>query len=265
MKLLIRVLLLVSFASFAGPNALADLADGLVAHYTFDGNVNDATGNGHNGTVYGGAGYSEGVVGSAIDMDGLDDYVRVSDAEDLRMQDSFSASIWFRAESVDVKWKLLHKLGLSSAINYSFASDPIDSVWYLSGHFEATSDADYYLKLEDEGVVKSNVWHHAAFTKNGDTFTMYLDGDVLDTRNHSFTEAVGAYDMLIGAGDYSGPATFNYFPGQLDELRIYDRALSSGEVGQLAVPEPATAISLMVGSFVVLCYRRVRKAYGVIG
>jgi len=263
MKLLIRVLLLVSFASFAGPNALADLTDGLVAHYTFDGNANDATGNGHNGTVYGGAGYSAGISGSAIDLDGIDDYVRVADATDLRMEDNFSATAWVNPASLE-QMVILNKAGgignpNSHAVNYAMYLDAGDA----GAHFENPSDADWTIR--SSGGVTSNTWQHVAFTKEGDSFTLYLNGTLADSASYSFTEASGTYDLSIGVflyGNY-GAGLVEFFEGQIDEVRIYDRALSSGEVGQLAVPEPATAVSLIVGSFIVVCYRRIGKVYGL--
>lgn len=56
-------------------NAVAGLDDGLVAYYPFDGNANDESGHGNDGTEYGALTYSTGVVGQAVSFDGIDDYV----------------------------------------------------------------------------------------------------------------------------------------------------------------------------------------------
>ena len=53
----------------------ADLNDGLVAYFPFNGNANDESGNGNHGTEYGGVSYENGVVGKAANFDGVDNYI----------------------------------------------------------------------------------------------------------------------------------------------------------------------------------------------
>ena len=59
--------------------SIADLEDGLVVHYPFNGNANDESGNRNDGTVYGAALSTDrfGVPNSAYDLDGQDDYIRI--------------------------------------------------------------------------------------------------------------------------------------------------------------------------------------------
>jgi hypothetical protein len=78
-------------------NAFADLSDGLMAYYPFNGNANDETGNGYNGTVYG-ATLNNDRVGnpdSAYSFDGAQDYIDMGTSLDFPCASSYSVSVWF--------------------------------------------------------------------------------------------------------------------------------------------------------------------------
>jgi hypothetical protein len=78
MKSRLFLALLVSMSLMASPT-MADITTGLVAQYYFNGNANDTSGNGHNGTVYGATPTTDrfGNPNSAFHFDGIDDYVGV--------------------------------------------------------------------------------------------------------------------------------------------------------------------------------------------
>ena len=81
----------------------ADLSDGLIAYYPFSGNANDASGNGHNGTVHGATLTTDrfGNPSSAYSFDGLKDYVRVPDDPQLDGMNALTLSVWVKIDSVD--------------------------------------------------------------------------------------------------------------------------------------------------------------------
>ena len=62
---------------FPTDNSGVNLSNGLVAHYEFEGNAKDSSGNGNNGIEHGGVGYVDGVIGKAGSFDGVDDYIEV--------------------------------------------------------------------------------------------------------------------------------------------------------------------------------------------
>ena len=70
----IKILALISALMINGI-ASADLNTGLIAHYSFDNNTDDETGNGNNGIQYGGITYIDGVIGKAARFDGVDDFM----------------------------------------------------------------------------------------------------------------------------------------------------------------------------------------------
>ena len=91
--------------------ASADLSTGLVAHYLFSGNAKDASGNGHDGTVYGATPTSDrfGNSNGAYSFDGRDDYVRVPDHPQLEGMSAVTLSLWVRMDSIDRMTEVLNK------------------------------------------------------------------------------------------------------------------------------------------------------------
>ena len=78
----------------------ADLNDGLVAYYPFDGNANDFSGSGNHGTEYNGVSYRPGVKGQAASFDGIDDYVKAS--SDGLPTGERTVSLWFHADTISM-------------------------------------------------------------------------------------------------------------------------------------------------------------------
>jgi hypothetical protein len=105
-------------------------------------------------------------------------------------------------------------------------------------------------------------WHHVVGQREGDEVSLYLDGEFVD----SVPDSAGAYSMqvanlFLGRDSRTGATQFD---GQLDNTRIWGRALSSTEIGLLAdgatvVPEPAGGLSLVIGMFVLALSRRRRR------
>lgn len=82
----------------------ADLVDGLVAYYPFDGNANDQSGNNNHGIENGGIQYQPGVSGKAIKFDGVDDYIRVPSSSSLNPVNQLSISFWVKVEGFTNGW-----------------------------------------------------------------------------------------------------------------------------------------------------------------
>jgi hypothetical protein len=66
-------------------DVVSTLSDGLVAHYEFEGNADDSSGNGNDGTEHGGVSYIDGMIGKASSFDGVDDYIEINTNENLRV------------------------------------------------------------------------------------------------------------------------------------------------------------------------------------
>ena len=91
--------------------SIADLNNGLVAYYSFDGNSNDESGNGIHGTVIGATLTEDrlGNIGRAYEFDGSDDYIEVGNSESLNFTSSFTVSLWIRAGTLGLEQRLAGK------------------------------------------------------------------------------------------------------------------------------------------------------------
>ena len=219
----------------------ASLNDGLVTYYPFDGNVNDASGNTNNGAVVGGVTLTTdrfGTADSAYSFNGTDGYI-LADGDGLPTSER-TVSLWFRLDSLNYPMPVL--LG--------YGGGPCGTSWWMAAHPEApayglpmglsisshcganTMTLPYDLQLGQ--------WYHWVVTTSSTGTRMYVNG-VEEFTSASFidnTQTVGtdlAIGVDVGAGG-SAPYTDSnvaYTQGALDEIRIYDRALTASEVQML--------------------------------
>jgi hypothetical protein len=250
-----RVLLLLTFASClvltsgGSADALPLIVDGLVGHFSFEGNADDSTSTGNNGTEFGGVGYSSGRFGQAADFDANDDYVLLPANSNWSFgTGNFSVSYWFRSSSilmVGIDERTVPEWGYSlgnggiavggpSGAGIVLANAPIPGCTDVVGSCGPGMDGD---------------WHMLTGVRTGTTVSFYFDGMLADDSTGPLMDVGTSNPMFIGRRfQYTTNGTL-HGGGQFDELSIYNRALSPAEVGILysAVPEPSTALLLGLG------------------
>lgn len=208
--------------------------DGLVAHYALEGNVNDSTGQ-HPGTVMGLVTYEAGAEGQALVLSGLaNDYVTIAGYQGIvadadGVQQPFSVACWFKTqENGDmVSW------GSSNGgpIGGQYLTFRIDGGSLRVEHGDGN--------LRGNTICNDGEWHHGALTviEGADLRVpqtkLYIDGQADGT----FSGSDNVFNLIAEADVSIGNrASHNdrFFPGALDEVRIYDRVLSTEEVAGLA-------------------------------
>jgi len=220
MKRLIGIVLFCIFV-FGGV-AYADLTDGLIAYYPFNGNAHDESGNGNHGEPYFPT-LTDDMFGNpecAYSFDGIDDHIRVPDSDSLDVTDGITIAAWVninphgggRSQIVDSRDGAIHAPGYAMSIDTDIIGMSVPSG---PGGF---------------GVeVEPYVWHHVAGTYDGVTFIIYLDGEMVGNALLSTPFEQSTATLNIGT-TYNG---INHFDGIMDELRIYNRALSETEIEEL--------------------------------
>ncbi len=193
-------------------------ATGLVAHYTFDGNVNDSSGNGNDGALNGGPTYVNGVVGSAIDLDGTDDYVSTgknASALGIAGNSPRTVTVWVYTRSFGNGG--IYDVGARQT-GQDFCLRTLDNtenrwrIQYWGGDMDFTYDT-------------ANRWVHFAHVHDGTHTKVYADG-VLIVDWEKTIDTADTNPWQIGLYGWPG----NYFDGLIDELYLYNRALSAEEV-----------------------------------
>ena len=210
--------------------------NGLVAQWHFDegtgDHVGDRSGNGNHGTLNVGGGdnvngkWVEGVRGKALEFDGVDDYVVVNDDNTLDLSDEFTIHSWIRSSDTTNSGgkvrRVLTKGGNDGSRNWQIIAGATDSQFsYDSTGSGSQTNLYSGVKLTDGS------WHLVSVTRNNaDLTTIYIDGISKNSATIS-TDFTSTYEIYIGrlADSDSG-----YFNGRIDEVSIYDQALSAKEI-----------------------------------
>ena len=178
----------------------------------------DSSGNGNNGMIYGSsrvAGHS----GSAIQFDSVSDYITLPASNSIVSDESgITISLWVKADSVQASQPRITSLFRSAGLT-GFNIGIIDSEW---ASYSATDDGGTWLK---SGVETDSDWHHIVATNDGTTHRIYIDGIERNSRDQGFS--VGATAAVIGRATSDASLAFK---GIVDEVRIYNRAISGSEV-----------------------------------
>jgi len=242
---------LAVFAVVLPQISLADLSDGLVARYTFDGNANDSSDNGLHGTVYGATLSRDrfGNLDCAYHFDGIDDYIRVADDPRLDGMSALTLSVWIQIDDRDREAEVLNKYVhyTGSRFDDSYIIG-IDNGGQIA--FQYATASDYAIEITS-ATLGVDSWHHIAGVYTGAEGRVYIDGVLAalwrDDPNPGGALNSIADDLLIGcANTNTGLAKF--FSGRIDDVRIYDRALSDIEVHDLSVvPLPGAVLLAGIG------------------
>jgi len=199
-------------------------ASGTVAH--------DASGRGHDGTLHGGPMWVAGKVDGALQFDGADDYVDVGSVG-IDGTDRRTLTGWVKASTTEIA----EGTGV-------FGFIPDGSIEGTYFDVEVDGEGNYVVSVEGWvgifGAVDTQ-WHHLAVTYEGDGGSWYFDGQFIDVSEGE----IGTIDQVRIGGRLSNS---KYFPGLIDDVRIYNRVLTEAEIlavisgsdlGQATDPSPA--------------------------
>ena len=208
---------------------------GLISWFPGDGNAEDVVGP-HDGTLVNGAGFATGKVGQAFSFDGIDDEVALAHTSALNFgpTDSFTIAAWLKPSAP------VPTVG-EEAISLTYVCSPEVIALEVQPDGKTTfiiRDNNNILTLvESPNSIVDGQWHYVAGVRDvaSDTVSLYVDGVLVasaqDATIGTFTRP-DAGDR-IGAAAAPCPVKYNYF-GLIDEARIYNRALSPGEIQQLS-------------------------------
>lgn len=210
------------------------LTESLFLHYTFD--SNDTTNQGSGGNVFDAVGmndvtYSVGIGGSAVHIDGRLGQHVVLPTVDFSTLSEWTISMWVNEQAIltgqEEAYLTFGVVGQEVTIFH-------DTTWpgYPYGHqvgFAITGQT-YYSMTKFYPELDSNVWKHYAISYDGSMVSMYIDGNLFESKNLVLGEIyTGGY---LGAHNGRIDPTTR-FVGSIDEVRMYSSALSSEEIQSL--------------------------------
>ena len=211
------------------------VTDGLVAYWSFDegsGNVAvDHSGN-NNGTIYG-AQWVDGRFGKALEFDGVDDYVKGPNTDVLSFTGDFSVSVWVKPFSTGTDCGWSRDNPIVWKVGHEGSNDDNYGVGFACNRFtfqieRASDDADF--PRSSLSTYELNKWYHVVAVREQPYMKIYVNGKEDGTWDvGNWAPYTGPEGIYIGRTDpshgYSG-----YFSGIIDEVRIYNRALSAEEI-----------------------------------
>ncbi len=203
--------------------------DGLIGFWTFDksdikGNTAEDILGGNDGTIEGGAGEAEGKIEEGLEFDGADDYVNCGADAGLNLADGITVEAWVKA-TIDKQYL--------AVMDRKYNDN--DGSW---GLYLGSGEVVFATALPGDRIRTSVAfnyagdWHHivGTFSLSERIQKVYIDGELRaeDQRDTALQEPT--HELTIGSGRL--PDFGNYFTGIIDEVKIYDRALSEAEIQQ---------------------------------
>ena len=212
-----------------------NLMNGLVGYWPFCGNANDESGNGNNGFVVKELLSDDrfGIFNSAYSWSSAPDKIVVPDNTSLQLSTSFSIGLWIKP------------------MNNTYGTGP--NYHAICEKWGSANDASYLFELftngvpafrthnsgndaviEARGPVSFDVWTHLCYTQSADTGKLYVNGILDTTVTGMLTPMAMNNDLLFGSNDaYNAGWTGDAFEGLIDDIGIWNRALTQQEINQL--------------------------------
>jgi hypothetical protein len=212
------------------------ISNGLAGLWSFDGQdisngvALDRSGNSNNGNLINIASstfYTMGRLGQAFNFNGTNNYVSVSDSASLNFTSAMTASAWINSSNPSVSFPMIVTKSNGSA-NFPFELRLSNTRIPQFG----VSTNGAYTYITGNTQIATSTWYHIAGVYDGANLNMYVNG-ISDTTAVPVTGTMtsASYGTLIGARNSVAPEYF--FPGKIDDVRLYNRALSASEIKRL--------------------------------
>ena len=203
---------------------------GPKGEWKLDGNANDSSGNNNNGTLYGGA-YESGKSGQAVHLDGSDDYVNVPDSSTLEGMDGLTVAAWVKLDTLPSSENHYIPVGKEEAYRFIVGSAggghlvvaTTNNGWYTSGTTAGFGDV----------TLATGTWYYLVGVYDGSYVRMYIDGQFKASGPQAISGAIVNNSYALRFGHNFAIGNVEFTDGLVDEVRVYDRALSAADIQDL--------------------------------
>jgi len=225
-RILIALVVVLALAATA---LVVWAADGLVSYWPFDEGIGTTAGdavNGNHGTIYG-ATWVDGKFGKALSFDGDGDYVSIPDSTSLDLSGEMTVEAWIKV-AVHKNYNAIVVKGPDMAENYELlvgyptVDDVVSAILFTDGR----------KWLSTGGVIAQDTWHHVSVTCKPNEWRIYVDG-VKRAERTDVASAPATNNYPVWIGNEQG-TTGRVMYGLIDEVRIWNRALSAAELAFVA-------------------------------
>jgi gliding motility-associated-like protein len=214
-----------------------NLKDGLVGYYPFCGNANDESGNGVNGVVSGATLTADrfGNTNSAYNFNGTNNYITIANVASNTFTSTFSISVWIKpaagygsgSSPNGNQNQVVSKWGYGGVNNAAYSLGVDQSGYAFTGvHNGSVSSSAYSTPT----TLAINNWHHLVSTLSGGILKLYVNNVLVKTITNSVNSQNSRYTLDIAR---EALGNYGYFKGVIDDIQIYNRALTACEVTQI--------------------------------
>jgi len=210
----------------------------LMADYSFTGNANDSSGNGHHATVYGATLTADrfGNPNAAYEFDGVNDYINTFTTFDYQYR---TVSFWFNADDISGTHPNDHQIVGQQANSLTYGSigatmNSGDLVLSAGG----SSGAHY-----NYSFITVNQWYHVVLVRDGATNKYYINGQLVGSAPSNGNGSISFQndEFFIGS---SRTHTDGFFDGVIDDIQIYNCALPDSSIQALYSPNPPCTVTV---------------------
>lgn len=213
------------------PINISDMG-GLVAYFPFNGNADDESGNGHNGTVNGAVLSTDrfGNANKAFSFDGINDYISIAPSSLVDKDTAVTLSFWLKRGISDDYGIPIHT-GNQGCINTQIKNDSVIVAISTNSNYDGSAPTEFVIKWT---YIKQSQWNHIIYTYNGTKLKLYINGEL---KKEAFAEGniwspQSSY-LAFGVYYLFGTPHHGYYKGILDDVRLYHNALNLEEIKAL--------------------------------
>jgi uncharacterized protein (TIGR02145 family) len=209
---------------------ITTLNNGLVAYYPFNGNANDESGNGNNGVVNGATLTTDrlGNSGKAYSFNGVDDQIEVSTTNGNFDNNSFSISFWLKTNQSGGDPAIISRTNNTGSVYNNFVIFENNGKSALNGSCVWTMG----YQTTTQNTILGNNWKHVVAVSTPYTAAIYVNGILAKTDTVNTPSYMNFANFPIRFGRSKHPYWGDY-SGSLDDIRIYNRALTQAEITYL--------------------------------
>ncbi|MBV6406097.1 MAG: hypothetical protein GFGODING_02882 [Flavobacteriales bacterium] len=216
----------------------------LVASYPLDGNAIDTTGNGHDGTVFGATLATDrfGNANSCYLFDGMDDFIRLNGPFS---SNSGTVMAWINMSDMSAlnpvfvgRDTTMNGVGVEMDVDPDSGADASRLSYGLDQRDCVGGGCNVFFEIGDPQLAP-NTWHYIAMASDGSEVTLYIDCQPVSTYFGSCGNGGGLWfddlcnDIVWMIGRHKRPLSEHFFTGRIDDVRIYDCALTASEIADM--------------------------------
>ena len=215
-----------------------NLTLGLVGHWPFNGNANDASSNGNNGTVNGASLTTgrNGASNSAYNFDGVNDYIQVPHSNSISLTGDITMSAWVKTNGSNGQ----NYQSIISKRETYWTAEYVMSLSYHTGIVHNTkliAGRNLGMGNGEQGWSTTpytiNTWEFWVVTISNNQMKIYKNGVLNHTQSFSLIPVNQVCPLLFGKNTLADNTNSEQFKGDLDDIRIWNRALNAEEINYL--------------------------------